>query len=813
MEKNGKPNVFKESAIHYSDVGPEDRGLTRKEKLRHEIDRARKLETEINKNKLSLDNLDKKDQHLYEQKQNFDTFNNGPLLVNFFRDNIKEAGNIAFSLQREKQKEKANLLKIHYSNKVVAVRSMVENFGPFLEFYHRRFVTEAKAGFNKLQANMHKINGLKRNMDILNPAAQVAHEQMIETTKQSNNIEEITKLTQARDALQSDALYDLLDNPELLAQITEVAEEWGDNEGTEDLQLFINNLNELKKNNELPVQYLPKDELQDKMKELQEETQKLWEDDSVRYLAYKSYINGMIKQDAILRETSLEVPSIRKILNQIHSQESRQTKTCVSGVLIGPPGTGKSSVARHYFKTHPRHKDKKSPIAFTMTPETTEYMLFGGEKIDVRDQTAVVQMLENFFSKMDKTQKTQEKEDVLQEGEDLIMAMLMDNPQLQEEANLEQYIIKSDQNISSQTKEFIKQRCQSALTQWKAKEMHKLMYGNDWKMGMILKAVEEGRDLIIDEYNNFENAPDDLRDLLDTPYGGQWTHEKSGKTFTVKSNIILTANEGKGSEHFDYGVNKLTAPLKDRLLPPILMTGVPPKEELMITQAKLSDSQGEFLTKQDVNYELNVINAEDDVKYLVKVNETDMLGHFITKIIPELRQLAKKAKTKDIPAITLRGIDRFCRELVDPDTRVRNNIDIQQAFVKYILKPFWDSPEAWRALVHSDIVTNLYEDGLLHNNTGLVADMVTQAYAAQNNIDLEPGTDEDKRQRMVDVEKLKQTADNNLINHLKELNGNWKNYIKKDKRGNPFVAFINENLSYKNKFNFDTDDEFITTNF
>ncbi len=551
-----------------------------------------------------------------------------------------------------------------------------------------------------------------------------------------------------------------------------------------------------------------KQEIKERLAEITSRLNELWGEDWTRYFVYQNYLQHLIEQNQF-GEPVLEIPSVIELMNKIYSWEMRHTETPIGGVLIGPPGTGKSLTLEHYLAKNPEHKKKGSPIIIDMSQETTEFILLGGEKVEIgEDKTTLVNHLHDIFDKRKEIETKlnspeftkSEKEELLSQKqsldtqvEDLIHILLGNYVEFRKKAgeSLEDAELKVedfanglvDKQLPAEAREKLESEIKKALNTWQALELGKIMYKNGWRDGIILKALKEGRDIIINEYNNFRIPPDALRQLFQTAYGGKWFFAGTGKEYPVYSRIYLTANAGSSAEQFFYDTAQVTAAFESRLPAPIVVNLPPTEEELLIVQASLSDLNRRFLVGQEIETKLQATGALKDYEFVLKYNEKELIIYLFSHVLPKLRALALEAP-KEVPSLDLRHVNRFLRDLINPFNRERTNISVEEAFVNNFMKPFLNNPTAFDALVASGIIEEMYKVGLLHQtNNAEIKNFLSQAIAYKDGLNWEGVSQEAKRNVLTKIEEKLQSFDQELISNLKKMDeAQWSEFVEKAKK-------------------------------
>jgi len=814
MEKD--PFRVLEGGAHFGTEKKFDSHEERMKFLREYANAAKEIYEKYKENQEKIQNEEEREK--FEQFNLYQQFESDLVLVEIFREKFRKAAVIAFLIKNAKEKgissEELKELLLHFAMAKVEVNRFVNSLGPLLELAHRRVLEKEKSYHDFLKLNKEKAKLEFLAESPLGPAAIVqeifeeekkraaAHLQKEKTTRGK-----LLKIAKARDFLRDSDLPKLLEDLELLATLKELSEETG-----MDLLLYAEELTREKEEEKIPSS---KKEVEKRLKEITSQLESLWEKDVVRYKFYQRYLENLIEQDQF-GERALEIPSLIKLMNEISRWERRHTETPIGAVLIGPPGTGKSLAIEHYLATHPEHKKKGPPVIIDMSQETTEFILLGGEAIEITDKAATVRMLKEMFEREKVIEKKLESKKITKEEEEKLRSQLESlHTQIEDLINAFQYQYVEDreeiagikagikkkninklaeeagnelleegkrQKFDPETMNRIIQWINGALTKWQAEELGKIMYGNGWRDGIILKALKEGRDIIINEYNNFRLPPDALRQLFQTAYGGKWFFPGTGKEYPVYSRIYLTANAGSSAEKFFYDAAQITAPLASRLPPPIEVELPSQEEELLIVQAKLSDTNKKFLCDKELEAKLHATQALKDVEFSLKYNEKELITYLFKTILPKLRSLVGEAP-QDAPSLDLRHIDRFCRDLVNQHTRERTRVSVEEAFIKHFCQPFKANPTAWDAFCKSGIIEEMYKVGLLHQRGTKVHNFLIEVLAKKERIDLTHIDEEARKNALTKIEAELQEYDAALIENLKQMKKEeWSKIIEARER-------------------------------
>ena len=786
---------------------------------------------------------DKESQQKFIQYSLYKKYESSLALTEIFHARVRAACRIAFlirSLEKEKyplekdeqiQKESSNILgrpveikkiqdlQIAFAIAKGEAKEMMTTLGPLLEYGFLHTYQRKKLYFEEFKPLAKKESKLKALSEGLVGTVKTAQEAFEKEIAEEPETRAML-YAQVRDYLRDfQTLQKALESPYALAEIEKISRET-------DKDLLSHLYAKTEKEEKTIEKYESKEEIRKDLNQISKELDELWQQDMVRYLEYQSYLKRLVEQDQF-GSPILEIPSMVKLMNKVAIDEKRQTETPIAAVLIGPPGTGKSMCLEHYLAVHPEHRKKEPPVVIDMSQETTEFYLLGGEQIDVGDKASTVRMLADLINQRKELSKKivtpgisqNEKEALKSELEnseskilDIIYCAIGHHVELKKslekieketvdevaQNGKKELLDEAEKQIANKKiTEEISKIVEKAMNNWMALELGKIMYGNGWRKGILLKAIEEGRDIIINEYNNFRIAPDALRQLWQTAYKGKW-FGPPGREYPILSRIYFTANEGSSAEAFFNDTAAVSAAFQSRLLPPIEVKLPPIEEELLIAQAKLSDTRGKFLLDENLTARLYATKALKDYQFDLQYNEKEVITYLLKDILPRLRVLTEKAP-KEVPSLDLRHVNRFCRELVDRFDREKNPVSVEEAFVKHFIAPFYRNLQAEEVLNSSGIIIEMYKNGLLHDRRAdsWIKNVVDKTMAAKLGKQLDYGTEEARRNVQTAIEEELQQYDTELIQNLERMEEtNWPEVLKRAKKKKK-ILIINPYLEKK----------------
>lgn len=422
-----------------------------------------------------------------------------------------------------------------------------------------------------------------------------------------------------------------------------------------------------------------------------QKARELWEDPMVRRFWVRGEWDKLLQQFAEGKDV-IETQSVIKIMNKLNEWERRHRRTTIGGVLTGPPGTGKTTIARHFLEQSWNRLEQKKGRKFTyidLSEDITRYFLFGSKSLEFKNPVEFAKLMRDELGKLDekgfadfvrtnakKIQDTFEASDagsVLTKEEAVAIVVDQLKTTLDVEETIEQTKgklrrlegrkgTKKEEENSGEIRQMLevelveleKQRSampvetQKELRDLKSRVMgfaetafHKelgtqfagLVKKNGWRDGTIIAALRRGESVILDEFNKFKNWSL-IYGLLTAKPGEKWYFADNDEDIEIPEDwrMYFTANIGKR-----HGGFKVAEALASRAGGKAMEIGYPEKrEEMQIALATLSDANGNFLR-----------SPEDLAKLLVLVKE----------VFPSLRKLVEMKEGVDpISYRTLRDL-------------------------------------------------------------------------------------------------------------------------------------------------------------
>lgn len=351
-----------------------------------------------------------------------------------------------------------------------------------------------------------------------------------------------------------------------------------------------------------------KKEIREELNRLMAEVKEKWENPMVRYFWQRNRLESLL--EAFARgDDVIETESVIKYLNELHEWEKQHQRTTVGGILVGPPGVGKTTLIEHYLKTKNR-----SYAYIDASEELTWYFLWGSKEIEFTSRLDYLEKLEKSLSSLDEknfkefivnnAERLSKEYRFLKksEAEKNALAMIFSEIMSAEEETGKEEKIKA-------LKEKLHSIAVKSLGDEIVKETLKLLDNgkNGWRDGIILSALRKNESLIIDEFNHLKKWTNVYKILTSKP-GSEYYFKPTNERIRIPDDwrMYFTANIGR-----KHGGFEIAEALASRAGGKVMEINYPPvKEEMEVALASLSDPEGNFLRSKD-----------DLVKLFLLVNE------------------------------------------------------------------------------------------------------------------------------------------------------------------------------------------------
>ena len=118
-----------------------------------------------------------------------------------------------------------------------------------------------------------------------------------------------------------------------------------------------------------------KTELVKRLRQAEARVKELWKDPMVRYFWGRREKERMLS-DIAAGKAVLESEQVIGYLNRLRQLEKNHPNTTVGGVLVGPPGVGKTTLVRHYLECTGRRY-----VYIDLSEDVSRYLIFGSKEI------------------------------------------------------------------------------------------------------------------------------------------------------------------------------------------------------------------------------------------------------------------------------------------------------------------------------------------------------------------------------------------------------------------------------------------------
>ncbi len=386
---------------------------------------------------------------------------------------------------------------------------------------------------------------------------------------------------------------------------------------------------------------------------LQEEVKNLWEDPMVRYFYQKREFENLMQAFA-RGDDVIETQSVIKHLNELHEWEQQHQRTTIGGVLVGPPGVGKTTLVRHYLEA----KDR-GYVYIDLSEDVTRYLLYGSKSIEFKSPIDYLKRLTHDLSGLNEetfkqfiTENAESVKNTLGAADEEASVVLIN--QLQESLSqgaesLEGQNDEASQQLKEQLTE-IKGRivglAEKSYRKQLSSEFGHLVKRNGWRDGMAIAGLRRGDSILFDEFNKNKNWSL-IYSLMTAKPGEKWYFADNDEYIQIPDDwrMYFTANIGR-----KHGVAVVSEALASRAGGKVMEVEYPgAKEEMQVALTSLANIEGDFLRSK-----------KDLAKLYVLINE----------VFPKVRNYIED-KPQSIP-LSFRTIRDLGEKLVlyrDPKTK------------------------------------------------------------------------------------------------------------------------------------------------
>ncbi len=399
------------------------------------------------------------------------------------------------------------------------------------------------------------------------------------------------------------------------------------------------------------------------------DSERLWRDPMVQYLEQQATVREFV---AALEkgEEVLELPYTVGKLNELREIEDRNPNTTVGAVVVGDPGTGKTTAVRYYLA-----KSGRQFSYMDLSKELTRFQTLGSKDVSLESPLADLQRVVEAIDKAPEEQ----------------VAMLLESGVKRYGASFAVMVEEAaggkdgESGKAGDKKAVIKRVLERRMADVMADEVYKAGKRNGWRYGFIIDALKRNVCPILDEFNKAQNV-DWLWGLMTAqpasdreagPMPG--TDEESVKAnpkgwyyFADNNEWIRVQEDWRmyftgniGSVHQVYNVPPA---LRSRMEGKVVHFDYPPlREEMMAMHAMICDPDSEFRAPYGVAEGLRILLSE---------------------VFPKLR--AKKASEMPQP-VSLRTTAGIANQLYDRSTetsRAEGLPDFDRAILVTLLNPY-----------------------------------------------------------------------------------------------------------------------------
>ncbi|MFH1426321.1 MAG: ATP-binding protein [Candidatus Kerfeldbacteria bacterium] len=410
-------------------------------------------------------------------------------------------------------------------------------------------------------------------------------------------------------------------------------------------------------------------DLKERQNELYTDAEHMWNEKYfIQKLWFERLMTDVIRQ-VHDKKRVLDVPSTTNYINELHAIRQMFTDTTIGGVLVGEPGVGKTTIIKHYLDKLGR----KEPLEIDMSEEVTQYTLLGMPEVTLEEPIDRYIKFINITKNMTEPQliamiqRQQEKvKDSLQglseDERTAVLIGIMENEIAGAELKGTE-MSEQTRGALAEIKDRLGRVAENAFIDEAAKKLQDLTKKNGWRDGIMIQALRQDRDLIVNEFNMAESWTFMHELLQKRPGMDSYRIAETGEELPIPAEwrMFFTGNVGK--KHGTFAVKEA---LTDRIGAKAIEMDVPQwHEEYMVMLAMISNRNGRLLR-----------NTED----------VNRLGNLIENKFPEIRK--EISGEQGIRPMSYRVIIDIAQQLVDRDSQCTRPTTLDQAIFRALVRPY-----------------------------------------------------------------------------------------------------------------------------
>ncbi len=383
-----------------------------------------------------------------------------------------------------------------------------------------------------------------------------------------------------------------------------------------------------------------KKQVRERIGQLQGKLKELWDDHMVRHFWELAEFEKLIADLAQGKEV-IETQQVIHILNKLYEWETLHQNTTVGGVLVGPPGVGKTTTFHHFLELMGRKY-----VYIDLSEDVTRYMLYGSkdtvfakpmdhfrqlaDHLEGLDVSTFKSFVQDHATAIKKTFRLTDDE----------AAVVLIN-QIQEEIAS---VREEDVNgVLSEKLKLLKAKvtglAKKAFQKELAGEFSHAVKKNGWRDGVIIAALRRGESIILDEFPKNKNWTLIYGLMTATP-GKKWYFADNDEWIDIPPHWRMYFAGNIGRRHGSFPAPEAFA---SRAEGKVLEVPYPPaRDEIRLALATLANAEGDFLRPTDL------------AKLFITIHE----------LIPKVRDFINDPTKKQTLPISYRTIRNLGEKLV-----------------------------------------------------------------------------------------------------------------------------------------------------